>query len=109
MPTFSKFITSQRGAEQLLDSPNQVLTHAARAAAKQLNKPPSVQEYVRAVREEQVMTDYHLDRLSVGKTPSRRRRTCHTHLYDICSFYSTYPSKIEYVFAVAKYFGNDIE
>ena len=55
------------------------------------------------------MTDYHLDRLSVGKTPSKRRRTCHTHLHDICSFYSTYPSKIEYVFAVAKYFGNDIE
>ena len=75
-----------------------------------VNRPkPSVQEYVRAVREEQVMTDYHLDRLSVGKTPSKRRRTCHTHLYDICSFYSTYPSKIEYVFAVAKYFGNDIE
>ena len=75
-----------------------------------VNRPkPSVQEYVRAVKEEQVMTDYHLDRLNVGKTPSKRRRTCHTHLYDICSFYSTYPSKIEYVFAVAKYFGNDIE
>ncbi|KAL5270987.1 hypothetical protein ACHWQZ_G001586 [Mnemiopsis leidyi] len=71
-----------------------------------VNRPkPSVQEYVRAVKEEQVMTDFHLDRLSVGK----RRRTCHTHLHDICSFYSTYPSKIDYVFAVAKYFGNDIE
>ena len=47
-----------------------------------VNRPkPSVQEYVRAVREEQVMTDYHLDRLSVGKTLSKRRRTCHTHLY----------------------------
>jgi hypothetical protein len=45
---------------------------------------PSVQEYVREVKEE-------------------------THLHDICSFYSTYPSKIEYVFAVAKYLGNDIE
>ena len=75
-----------------------------------VNRPkPSVQEYVRAVKEEQVMTDFHLDRLSVGKTPSKRRRTCHAHLNDICSFYSTYPSKIEYVFAVAKYFGNDIE
>ena len=37
-----------------------------------VNRPkPSVQEYVRAVKEEQVMTDYHLDRLSVGKTPRR--------------------------------------
>ena len=27
------------------------------------------------------MTDYQLDRLSVGKTPSKARRTCHTHLY----------------------------
>ena len=30
--------------------------------------------------------------------------------YDICSFYSTYPSKLEYIFhALAKYFGNNIE
>ncbi|KAL5264936.1 hypothetical protein ACHWQZ_G005882 [Mnemiopsis leidyi] len=66
-----------------------------------VNRPkPSVQEYVRAVKEEQVMTDFHLDRLSVGKTPSKRRRTCHTHLHDICSFYSTYPSKIDYVLQV---------
>ena len=43
-----------------------------------VNRPkPSVQEYVRAVKEEQVMTDYHLDRLSVGETPSKRRGTCH--------------------------------
>ena len=46
------------------------------------------------------MTDYQLDKLSIGK--EKRRRTCHTHLHDICSFYSTYPSEIEYVFAAAK-------
>ena len=75
-----------------------------------VNRPkPSVQEYVRAVKEQQVLTDFHLDRLSVGKTPSKRRRTCHTQLHDICSFYSVYSSKLEYLFALAKYFGNDIE
>ena len=31
---------------------------------------PSVQEYFRAIKEQQVVTDYHLDRLAVGKTPS---------------------------------------
>ena len=29
---------------------------------------PSVQEYVRAIKEQQVITDFHIDRLSVGKT-----------------------------------------
>ena len=69
---------------------------------------PSVQEYVRAIKEQQVITDFHIDRLSVGKTPAKRRRTCHTQLHDICSFYSTYSSKIEYLFTVASMFGHDI-
>ena len=43
----------------------------------------TVQEYVSAVKEQQVLTDFHLDRLSVqDKTPSKRRRTCLTQLYD---------------------------
>ena len=163
MPTFSKFITSQRGAEQLLDSDGYIYSRkkskdTALTSTWRCSKhnPPTkckchcylslsdhteieevlyeITYYIQSnypqlmvvvnyfektylgsvtvdseVRVTQVMTDYHLDRLSVGKTPSKRRRTCHTHLYDICSFYSTYPIKIEYVFAVAKYFGNDIE
>ena len=70
---------------------------------------PSVQEYVRAIKEQQVITDFHLDRLSVGKTPSKRRRVNHSKLYDLCCFYSTYSSKLEYLFEVAKVFGHDIE
>ena len=54
-------------------------------------------------------TDYHLDRLAVGKTPSKKKRISSSILYDLCSFYTTYPTKIEYLFAVAKYFGNNIE
>ena len=58
-----------------------------------LNRPkPSVQEYVRAVKEQQVITDFHLDRLSIGKTPSKKRRIDNTQLYDLCSFYSTFSS-----------------
>ena len=76
----------------------------------QSNRPkPSVQEYFRAIKEQQVVTDYHLDRLAVGKTPSKKRRISSSILYDLCSFYTTYPTKIEYLFAVAKYFGNNIE
>ena len=30
---------------------------------------PSVQDYFRAIREQQVMTDFHLDRLEAGITP----------------------------------------
>ena len=70
---------------------------------------PSVQEYVRAIKEQQVITDFHLDRLSVGKTPSKRRRVCHSKLYDLCCFYSTFSSKIEYLFEVSKVFGYDIQ
>ena len=69
-----------------------------------VNRPkPSVQEYFRAIKEQQVVTDYHLDRLAVGK-----KGISSSILYDLCSFYTTYPTKIEYLFAVAKYFGNNI-
>ena len=33
---------------------------------------PSVQEYVRAIKEQQVITDFHIDRLSVSRTPAKR-------------------------------------
>ena len=75
-----------------------------------VNRPkPSVQEYFRAIREQQVTSDYHLDRLGVGKTPSKRRKTSHEELFKICSEYSDYSSKLDYLFAVAKHFGHDIE
>ncbi len=75
-----------------------------------MNRPkPTVQEYFRGIREQQVVTDYHIDRLGVGKTPSKKRKTSHHQLYSICSEYSTYSKKIDYLFAVAKYFGHDID
>ena len=86
MPTFSKFLNGFRGCKQVLDS----------------------DEYIYS-RKKKVVTDYHLDRLAVGKTPSKKRRISSSILYDLCSFYLTYPTKIEYLFAVAKYFGNNIE
>ena len=53
--------------------------------------------------------DYHIDRLGVGKTPSKRRKTSHEELFKICSEYSDYSSKLDYLFAVAKHFGHDLE
>ena len=39
-----------------------------------LNRPkPSVQEYFRAVRDQQITNDFHLDRLAHGKTPAKKR------------------------------------
>ena len=73
-----------------------------------VNRPKhSVQEYFRAIREQQVVTDFHLDRLECGKTPSKRRKTTNDVLYDICVSYPTFSSKLEYLFEVAKYFGHD--
>jgi hypothetical protein len=71
-----------------------------------VNHPkPSVQEYFLAIREQQETSDYHLDRLGKGKTPSKRRKTSHEELFNICSEYSNYSSKLDYLFAVAKHFG----
>ena len=45
-----------------------------------VNRPkPTVQEYFRAIREQQVITDYHIDRLGVGKTPSNKRVSSNYH------------------------------
>ena len=41
-----------------------------------VNRPkPTVQEYFKAVRDQQVSTDYHLDRLEQGMTPVKKRKT----------------------------------
>ena len=75
-----------------------------------VNRPkPSVQEYFRAIKEQQVTTDFHVDRLGAGLTPAKKRKTSNKDLYEICSNYSTYGSNLEYLFAIARYFGHDLE
>ena len=69
---------------------------------------PTVQEYFRAIREQQVTTDFHLDRLAVGLTPSKKRKTSNEDLYQICSRFEEYPSVLEYMFAVAEFFGHSV-
>ena len=60
-----------------------------RGFKSRVNRPkPTVQEYFRAIREQQVITDYHIDRLGVGKTPSKKRvkrKTSNDQLFQICS------------------------
>ena len=59
---------------------------------------PTVQEYFRAVREEQVTTDFHLDRLAVGLTPSKKRsRSSNSDLFAICSGFEDYSLTLEYL------------
>ena len=73
-----------------------------RGFKSRVNQPkPTVQEYFRAIREQQVITDYHIDRLGVGKTPSKKRvkrKTSNDQLFQICSKYSDYSSKVDYLF-----------
>ena len=66
---------------------------------------PSVQENVRAIKKRQNITDFHIDRLIGGKTPCKKRKICD----DLCCLYSTFSSKMEYLFAIAKLEGRDIE
>ena len=69
---------------------------------------PSVQEYFRGISEQQVATDFHLDRLAVGISPAKKRKTRNRELYDICCAFEDYESILEYLFEVAKYFGHEI-
>lgn len=69
---------------------------------------PTVQEYFRAIREQQVTTDFHLDRLRVGLTPSKKRRTNNDSLHRICSSYGDFSSTLEYLFAIAEFFGHTV-
>ena len=74
-----------------------------------VNRPkPMVQEYFRAIRDQQVTTDYHLDRLAAGMTPAKKRKTNNHVLYDICYNFEGYGDDVlDYLFDVAKYFGHD--
>ena len=48
----------------------------------------------------------------IGKTPSKKRvkrKTSNNQLFQICSIYSDYSSKVDYLFEIAKYFGHEID
>ena len=48
-----------------------------------VNRPkPSIQEYLRADRDQRITTDFHLDRLAHGKTPAKKRKTSNHLLYN---------------------------
>ena len=66
-----------------------------------VNRPKhSIQRYFRAVRDQQVTTDYHLDRLAAGMTPAKKRKTCNHMLYKICNDFHEYDSVLSYMFKV---------
>ena len=74
-----------------------------------VNRPkPSVEEYFRAIRDQQATTDYHLDRLAAGMTPAKKRRTTNHVLYKICGDFLEYDSVLNYMFKVAEYFGHEL-
>ena len=70
---------------------------------------PSVHEYGLAIIAQQSITDFHADRVEVGVTPSKRRRVSNEVLQTLCMSYQGFDNKLEYLYAVAKYFGNDPE
>ena len=138
MPIFSKFIVSQRGCQQLVDSDGHIYSNkkshntefSSSWRCSKYNPPvkcnmvegfhrgfrtriskakPSVQSYFKAIREQQVLTDFHIDRLEGGITPTKRRRVDHGGLADICKRFSEYDNRMTYLFAIASYFGHDVE
>jgi hypothetical protein len=74
-----------------------------------VNRPkPSVQEYFRAIRDQQVTTDCHLDRLAAGLTPAKKRKTTNHVLYNICKDFHEYDTILSYMFKVAEYLGHGL-
>ena len=70
-----------------------------------VNRPrPTVREYFLAIQSKQIKTDFLVDRLLAGKTPKKNRKTTHARLHQIVNNYSTYTTKLEYLFAVAGHF-----
>ena len=65
-------------------------------------------KYFRAIRDQQVTTDYHLDRLAAGMTPAKKRKTRNHVLYKICGDFLEYDSVLNYMFKVAEYFGHEL-
>ena len=66
-------------------------------------------EYFLAIKETQVLTDYHLDRLEGGINPDKRRRVDDTQLRDIVSRFSEYDDKLEYLRELSKHFGHVVK
>ena len=72
-----------------------------------VNRPkPSVQEYFRAIAAQQTMTDFNLDRLSVGITPHKRRKTKNDWLHNVVCSFGKHSTLLEYLFEVAEVFGH---
>ena len=60
-----------------------------------------MQEYFRAIRDQQVTTDYHLDRLAHSMTPAKKRKNLNHVLDEICVNFNQYDSVLSYMFKVA--------
>ena len=55
----------------------------------------SVQEYFIAIRQQQILTDFHLDRLEDGITPAiKKRKNTNVELQDICKEFSEHYENI---------------
>ena len=122
-----ELITSlkRKAEDQQLSSTQNILTEALSSSTPELNvalpkleslarvaqrarAKPSVQEYFRAIRDQQVTTDYHIDRLAAGMTPAKKRKTSNHILYKICEDFLEYDSVLSYMFKVAEYFGHEL-
>ena len=59
------------------------------------------------VRNQQITSDFHLDRLVHGMTPAKKRQTSNDVLYQNCEDLSQCNLVLSYIFEVAKCFGHD--
>ena len=98
--------TTHRFRVSQLDQ-NSISTPQTRFKCKVKRPKPSVQEYFRAVRDQQITTDFHIDCLAHGKTLAKKRKTSNDVLYQICENFCQYDSVLSYMFEVAKHFEHD--
>ena len=83
--------TTHRFRVSQLDQ-NSISTPQTRFKCKVKRPKPSVQEYFRAVRDQQITTDFHIDCLAHGKTLAKKRKTSNDVLCQICENFCQYDS-----------------
>ena len=132
MVVFSKFITGQRGSQQLLDTDGFTYnlrkdratssTTTWRCSKNRSKKCPSFvyfnpadESLTAGPKEHNHPADALVEQkkdlinsLAAGMTPAKKRKTRNHVLYKICGDFLEYDSVLNYMFKVAEYFGHEL-
>ena len=109
----------RKAAEQPLSSTQNIISEVLADSTPETNQTlPTMESLSRVVQRSRAAASgpaSHTeattsdDFLLLPTCTPKRRKTSHEELFKICSEYSDYFNKLDYLFAVAKHFGHDIE